>query len=163
VRAGSDPYRVLGVAPGATDAAIHAGYRAAVRRAHPDAGGSAGEFEEVQEAYELLRDPARRRTWDAGHARPRAAGAPPPRARQPVSSTGGAAARRAMQDLLAESQRLEEDARKLAGMRPRTPTGAADDEPQDSIAAVLHDAGQQLRTAAVGWTRELSRLARRLR
>jgi len=39
-------------------AAIHAAYRAAVRRTHPDAGGSATDFEDVQEAYELLRDPA---------------------------------------------------------------------------------------------------------
>ena len=53
-----------------------------------------------------------------------------------------------MDDLLAESQRLEDEARRLAGMatRHRAP-GAPDDEPQDSIAAILRDAGQQLRDA----------------
>ena len=65
MHAGVDPYAVLGAARGADDAAIHAAYRDAVRRTHPDAGGSAAAFEAVQEAYEVLRDPARRRTFDA--------------------------------------------------------------------------------------------------
>jgi curved DNA-binding protein CbpA len=164
VHAGSDPYAVLGVAPGASDAAIHAGYRAAVRRTHPDAGGTAAEFEAVQEAYELLRDPQRRRTWDPGHAGARARRAAAP----PRAAPNAGAARRAMDDLIAESQRLEDEARELAGMtRRHTPGIPAEDEHEveveDSMSAVVRDAGQQLGTAAAGWSRELSRFLRRLR
>ena len=114
-----DPYELLGVAHGASDAAIHAAYRAAVRRTHPDAGGSSEQFERVQEAYELLRDPDSRRRWDTTRAAP-------PRA-APVDAQ---AARRQMEDLLAESQRLEDEARRLAGMRPRYGPGSAEEERQ---------------------------------
>jgi len=71
-----------------------------------------------------------------------------------------------MDDLLAESQRLEDEARELAGMtRRHRPPGSAEDEDegQDSMSAVLRDAGRQLNTAAAGWSRDLSRLLRRLR
>jgi curved DNA-binding protein CbpA len=161
MQAGSDPYASLGVARGATDAAIHAGYRAAVRRTHPDAGGSAAAFEAVQEAYELLRDPRRRRAWDAGHPDPWDARESP---RRPATDAG--AAHRAMEDLLAESQRLEDE---LAGVgrrrgRPNTGAGAGEgDEEEDSVGAVLRDAGQQLSATAGQWSRELGRLFRRLR
>jgi len=158
MQAGFDPYASLGVARGATDAAIHAGYRAAVRRTHPDAGGSAAAFEAVQEAYELLRDPRRRRAWDAGHPDPRAASAPP---RLPAPDDG--AAHRAMEDLLAESQRLEDELAGLGRRRGRPSTSAAEGEEEDSVGAVLRDAGQQLSAAAGEWSRELGRLFRRLR
>ena len=113
MQAGADPYAVLGVARGADEAQIHAAYRDAVRRTHPDAGGSAAAFEAVQEAYETLRDPARRRTWDATATPPPR----PPRARPAGAATGSASSR--MEDLLAESRRLEDEARRLAGMAPR--------------------------------------------
>ena len=35
------------------------------KRHHPDAGGSSEEFYTVQEAYNILSDPARRRQYDA--------------------------------------------------------------------------------------------------
>jgi len=158
MRPGADPYAVLGVARGATDAAIHAGYRAAVRRTHPDTGGSAAAFEEVQEAYELLRDPAPRRAWDAGHpvARPRPAPA--------RSGPGATDARRALDELLAESERLEAQARDLAGMRPRHGPGVEEPEgPQDSLGAVWRDAREQLRGAAEDLGRDLRRLIDRIR
>ena len=168
--AAPDPYAVLGVARGATDAAIHAAYRGAVRRTHPDAGGSAAEFEAVQEAYEVLRDPARRRAWDArsGAARPSAgpaarADAGPARDGRARRAGDPAAARRAMEDLLAESQRLEDEARALAGLSPRDRPASTGEGAEDSVGAVLRDAGQELRTAAAGWSRELGRLVRRLR
>ena len=56
-----DPYDVLGLPRTADDAQIHKAYRGAVRRTHPDAGGSSAAFEAVQAAYETLRDPERRR------------------------------------------------------------------------------------------------------
>jgi curved DNA-binding protein CbpA len=168
VHAAPDPYAILGVARGATDTAIHAGYRAAVRHTHPDAGGSAAEFEAVQEAYELLRDPRRRRAWDAGHPGPRASAAAGGASRtSPNARTApdARAAQRAMDDLLAESQRLEDEARDLAGRtRRRRPGSAGDDEeqPEDSMSAVLRDAGRQLSTVAADWSRELSRILRRM-
>ena len=151
VHAPVDPYAVLGVARGADQAAIHAAYRDAVRRTHPDAGGSADAFEAVQEAYDVLRDPARRRAWDAEPVRPRAQAAAS-RPSPPASP---------MEDLLAESRRLEDEARHLAGLPPRynvpdSPTG----EPQDSVAAIVRDAGQQLRDLAGTGARELRRRIR---
>jgi len=146
VNAGADPYAVLGVRRGAGEAEIHAAYRAAVRRTHPDAGGSSGAFEAVQEAYEVLRDPARRAAWDGAPAH----GAGRPSAAQPH--------RQSMEDLLAESERLEDEARRLAGMAARRREG---DEPTDSVSAILRDAGTQLRDAADEGVRELRRFIRR--
>lgn len=155
MHAGVDPYAVLGVARGADDAAIHAAYRDAVRRTHPDAGGSAAAFEAVQEAYEVLRDPARRRAFDA-----KPAPAPRPRARPATADMRSASSR--MEDLLAESRRLEDEARRLAGMAPRHGGTAAADGSGDSVAAILRDAGEQLRDAAGEGARELRRRLRRV-
>lgn len=64
-----DPYRVLGVARGATKAQIKAAHRTLAKRFHPDsATGDARLFRDVHEAYQLLADPLRRREWDARHA-----------------------------------------------------------------------------------------------
>jgi curved DNA-binding protein CbpA len=155
VHAGVDPYAVLGVARGADDAAIHAAYRDAVRRTHPDAGGSAAAFEAVQDAYEALRDPARRRAFDAKPQPP-----PRPRARPATADMRSASSR--MEDLLAESRRLEDEARRLAGMAPRHGGTAAADGSGDSVAAILRDAGEQLRDAAGEGARELRRRLRRV-
>jgi curved DNA-binding protein CbpA len=153
VGAAVDPYAVLGVARGADEAEIHAAYRDAVRRTHPDAGGSAAAFEAVQEAYEVLRDPAKRGVWDAESPRPRAA----PTAGNPDFSSSR------MEDLLAESQRLEDEARRLAGMPPRHGgTSSPEGESGDSLAAILRDAGQQLREVAGEGARELRRRIRRV-
>jgi curved DNA-binding protein CbpA len=158
VHAGVDPYAVLGVARGADDAAIHAAYRDAVRRTHPDAGGSAAAFEAVQEAYEALRDPARRRAWGA---KPQPQPPPRPRARPATADMRSASSR--MEDLLAESRRLEDEARRLAGMAPRHGDSAsAADGSGDSVAAILRDAGEQLRDAAGEGARELRRRLRRV-
>lgn len=61
-----DPYRVLGVAPTATDAEITGAYRKLVRHLHPDTDGSADPqaLEQVLAAYQLLRDPGRRAAHD---------------------------------------------------------------------------------------------------
>jgi curved DNA-binding protein CbpA len=144
---------VLGVARGADEAQIHAAYRDAVRRTHPDAGGSAEAFEAVQEAYEALRDPARRRAREAQPP-------PRPRARPSAASAGSASSR--MEDLLAESRRLEDEARRLAGLPPRydAEPGSADPS-EDSVAAVLRDAAEQVRSVANEGARELRRRIRR--
>ena len=153
VRAGVDPYATLGVSRDADQSRIHAAYREGVRRTHPDAGGSSAAFEDVQEAYELLRDPGRRAAWDRASPAPRVrSSAPRPAPADPR------AAGRPMEDLLAESQRLEDEARRLAGMASRY-SGA--EEPGDSIGEVLRDAGTQLRDAADEGARELRRFIRK--
>ena len=65
----SDPYRVLGVSRGADLDQIKTAHRQLAKRFHPD--GSTGDekrFLAVQEAYQLLADPLRRREWDLRHA-----------------------------------------------------------------------------------------------
>lgn len=62
-----DPYRILGVPRWADGEAIEKAYRREARRVHPDVNPSpaaATEFQSVQRAYEVLRDPYRRRDWD---------------------------------------------------------------------------------------------------
>lgn len=64
-----DPYRTLGVLPGADTEAIKAAHRRLAKRFHPDGSmGDEGRFLAIQEAYQLLTDPLRRREWDRRHA-----------------------------------------------------------------------------------------------
>lgn len=52
-----DAREVLGVGADSTASEIRKAYREAVRRAHPDAGGDAGAFRQVVDAYQRLQDP----------------------------------------------------------------------------------------------------------
>jgi molecular chaperone DnaJ len=62
-----DYYDVLGVPPDAGAAEIKRAYRQLARRYHPDISGDdrGTTFREVARAYEVLRHPDRRRTYDA--------------------------------------------------------------------------------------------------
>jgi len=65
-----DYYVVLGVDSDATQNQIKSAYRRRAKQSHPDYhGGSGKPFMDVQEAYEVLSDPARRRTYDCELAR----------------------------------------------------------------------------------------------
>src|SRR5690554_3434651 len=62
-----DYYAILGVEPGAGDAEIKTAYRRLARKYHPDVSKEAGaedKFKSVNEAYEALRDPERRKAYD---------------------------------------------------------------------------------------------------
>jgi molecular chaperone DnaJ len=66
----SDPYQALGVDKKASDEEIKKAYRRLARRYHPDTnqGDAAAEerFKEIQEAYSILSDPEKRRSYDSG-------------------------------------------------------------------------------------------------
>ena len=49
------PFEVLGVATDADDDAVEAAYRARIKDAHPDHGGSVREFQRVRAAYQAIR------------------------------------------------------------------------------------------------------------
>ena len=50
------PHEILGVAPDAPDEVVRSAYRALVKDAHPDNGGSQREFRRLEEAKEVMLD-----------------------------------------------------------------------------------------------------------
>ncbi len=70
--ANRDPYEILGVDRSADEAEIKKAFRRLARELHPDVNSEDPDaeerFKEAAEAYEILSDPERRRTYDAfGH------------------------------------------------------------------------------------------------
>ncbi len=60
-----DYYKILGVERAADDKAIKTAFRKLARKYHPDVSkGSATKFQEVNEAYDVLSDPEKRRRYD---------------------------------------------------------------------------------------------------
>jgi hypothetical protein len=102
---GKDLYQVLNVGRKASTKEIHRAYRALARKYHPDMNpgneAAAQKFREVQEAYEVLSDPSKRKAYDYygsdfGDRVPSRApepGMPPrgPRPYRPTDYTGGGA------------------------------------------------------------------------
>lgn len=50
-----DPYKILGIDPNATYEEVRQAYRRAATKYHPDAGGDAWVFQQVQQAFAMLR------------------------------------------------------------------------------------------------------------
>src|SRR5690242_11645828 len=60
-----DYYRILGVDRSADDKTIKSAYRKLARKYHPDVNkGQDARFKEINEAYEVLSDPEKRRRYD---------------------------------------------------------------------------------------------------
>lgn len=72
-----DPYKILGVAPSASDAELKCVYHALSRHIHPDKdhsrpkAESTARFQRLKSAYEVLSDPVRRRDFDTALGRRR--------------------------------------------------------------------------------------------
>jgi curved DNA-binding protein CbpA len=64
-----DPYAVLQVAPSAEPEVVRAAYRALAQKHHPDvAGGSEATMTAINNAWAVLRDPAKRAALDRARA-----------------------------------------------------------------------------------------------
>jgi len=59
-----DYYKILGLERTATDEEIKKAFRKLALEHHPDKGGDEEKFKEINEAYEVLSDPKKRRAYD---------------------------------------------------------------------------------------------------
>jgi curved DNA-binding protein CbpA len=80
-----DYYEVLQVHPRAESEVIRAAYRTLARKYHPDLGGDPSRMIALNDAWDVLGDPARRAAYDASRARSGA--------QTTVAPAGGTAAR----------------------------------------------------------------------
>src|SRR5687767_14883471 len=127
-----DPYRVLGVPPGASSEELHDAYRALVKLHHPDRNGGSAEstrrFQEIQEAYDAVR------------TRPRPT-------RPPTADTQSVADRMAaLEDELREANAARERARRAAreAVRDTEPPAPVAAEEDDSFGKILGDIRDEL-------------------
>jgi hypothetical protein len=144
--AASDPYKVLGIGPEASDDQIHAAYRRLVRIHHPDhnhgSAESARRFEEVQEAYARIR---RLRTHIP-------ATEPPPVTADPDLGDRLADLEQQVRRAHTARERAKRAAAEAAEAQPRRPS---DEElgyvkTDDSFAKILADAEQELSQRLAG-------------
>lgn len=59
-------YKILGVQKNATSVDIKKAYRKLAMKNHPDKGGDADKFKEITDAYEILSNDEKRKTYDQG-------------------------------------------------------------------------------------------------
>ena len=113
-----DHYAILGVSPDADPEGVRKAFRGLVRRYHPDSGPRADprRFDDAVRAYDVLRDPDKRRFYDAYRQRSGAA-APP----EPIEADIEARIRRLTRRALARRGFREQSLTEL--MRIETETG----------------------------------------
>jgi curved DNA-binding protein CbpA len=126
-----DPYRVLGVPPGASPEDLHDAYRRLVKLHHPDrndgSADSSRRFQEIQEAYDEVRD------------RPRAAHTAG-RAQAPVEDRM-ATLERELREAHAARERARRAARDAVAETGEEP---APDTTEDSFGRILGDVRDEL-------------------
>jgi hypothetical protein len=150
----NDPYRVLGLEPGASSEELHDAYRRLVKRHHPDRNGGSPEssrrFREIQSAYEQIG-----RLRAEGGAR-RSPPPPPPR---------DDAVKARIDDLereVREAHAAREAARKAAREATREAPGRASDEElgyattDDSFGQIISDVVDELADGLAGARRHPS-------
>ena len=82
-------YAILGVLPSSSAAEIRASYRQLSKRFHPDVpGGNDGFFARINEAYEVLSEPERRKAYNKAWRTPRPSAA---KRSRPTAASGGKA------------------------------------------------------------------------
>jgi curved DNA-binding protein CbpA len=143
-----DPYEVLGVKRGASAEELHDAYRHMVKLHHPDRNNGSVEstrrFQEIQEAYERVRD---ERASDPRHRRP---SGPPPR---PGDPSVEARMRDLERELREAAEAARDKARAAAREAVREASGRSDrpsDEElgyystDDSFGKILADVREEL-------------------
>jgi DnaJ-class molecular chaperone len=61
-----NPYEILGITASASPEEIKKAYRKLASTHHPDKGGDTAKFQEIQTAYDIISDPAKRAQYDTG-------------------------------------------------------------------------------------------------
>lgn len=134
-----DPYRILEIDPSVSDASLHAAYRRLVKLHHPDHHNGSAEatrhFQEIQDAYEQIREQRRHRPRPAA---PRPQAADPKVERRLSDLEREVTAARAARDRAAKAAR--DAVREVHGEEPELPS-----DNEDSIGKILADAAAELR------------------
>jgi len=72
-----DPYKVLGVPKNADERELKKAFKTKAMKYHPDRGGDENKFKEINEAYDILKDPQKKAAYDRyGTANPNMGGGP---------------------------------------------------------------------------------------
>jgi hypothetical protein len=149
-----DPYRVLGVEPGASSEELHDAYRRLVKLHHPDRNRGSAEatrrFQDIQSAYEEI-----------GRMRPRRPAAAPPPRDEPVESRI-ADLEREVREAQAAREAARKAAREAARKGTRDAPGRASDEElgyvttDDSFGKIIADVVDELADGLAGARRHPS-------
>jgi len=85
----NDPYEVLGVAKDASTDEVKKAFRKLSHQHHPDKGGDATKFQEINQAYQILSDPQKRAQYDQFGSAGSGGGGNPYGGQNPFGGNGG--------------------------------------------------------------------------